>query len=122
MIVYVVGFLLVISLVFNLQLANKLKKLRQTGGRNMSSSGGRGGFLDQRRPPNRSVPGAPHRQPSGNRNSTRGVPPSGYRREAAGSQSNSMEEPLLTNSQDSADRGGRTQPQEGVDESKLEAE
>ena len=122
MIVYAVGLLLVISLVFNCQLANKLKALQQ-------STRARRDF-DQVREANRSFVGQPNiyytpaGQPSQNRTPARGVSYSNYLREAVeGGSRNSLEEPLLTAStSDDTDPVDNTESTEGVEESKQEAE
>jgi len=122
MIVYAVGLLLVISLVFNCQLANKLKSLQQ-------SIRARRDF-DQVREANRSFgrqPSSNHTpatQPSQNRNPARGVSYSNYLREAVeGGPHNSLEEPLLTAStSDDTAPVDNTESTEGVEESKQEAE
>ncbi len=122
MIVYAVGLLLVISLVFNCQLSNKLKSLQQ-------SIRARRDF-DQVREANRSFgrqPSSNHTpatQPSQNRNPARGVSYSNYLREAVeGGPRNSLEEPLLTAStSDDTAPVDNTESTEGVEESKQEAE
>ena len=112
---YAVGFLLVISLVFNCQLANKIRTLKQRSRRSTAS--------DQGQTPNRTISGSREAQDTGNRAPTSGVSYSQYLREAVEGRSNSsnMEEPLLTTSSDDADRSSSTELAEGVEESKQEA-
>jgi hypothetical protein len=111
-IVYAVGFLLVISLVFNCQLANKIKSTRRSTD------------YDQGQTPNRPISGSREAQDTVNRTPTSGVSYSQYLREAVEGRSNNsgMEEPLLTSSSDDADRSSSTELAEGVEESKQEAE
>jgi hypothetical protein len=128
MIVYVVGFLLVISLIFNLQLANKLKGLRrQQRSGESNNRGGDGEVPSHDGRPNQSTPGAREtllRRQNGMRSNIREVSPSDYLQEAAGDRSNSLEEPLLTTSEDDdiVDGGGQSESREGVEESKTETE
>jgi len=120
-IVYGIGFLLVVSLVFNCRLANRLKSLQQNGG----SAGGGDAIPNRRRPQNRSEAAATTTTSTSaliaHRNSS-GASPSDYLREAAGGQnsgissSNILEEPLLTASSDDPEST------EGVEESKQEAD
>jgi len=113
-IVYAMGFLLLVSLVFNCQLANRLKKLQDSGDRGGIDHGRRNGPIEgAQEAPTSATRGAP-------RNNS-GVSPSYYLREAAGGQSNSLEEPLLTASDDGANRR-HAESAEGVEESKQEVE
>lgn len=125
---YIVVFLLVISLIFNCQLANKLKGLHQQRSGGSHSDRGEGGVPGDGRPPSRPTPGAREallRRQNGLRSNIRDVSPSDYLQEAAGDRSNSLEEPLLTTSEDDDiidGGGGQSESREGVEESKVEAE
>ena len=112
MLVYSVGFLLVVSLILNLQLANKLKAIQQRTQRNNHS-----GAFDQAQTSSRPVSGS-STPPRDNRSPTTGVSYRRYLQRAVEGGGSSLEEPLLaaetTESAESATQS--------VEESKQEAE
>eukprot|EP00531_Pseudo-nitzschia_arenysensis_P004263 CAMPEP_0116131052 /NCGR_PEP_ID=MMETSP0329-20121206/8803_1 /TAXON_ID=697910 /ORGANISM="Pseudo-nitzschia arenysensis, Strain B593" /LENGTH=495 /DNA_ID=CAMNT_0003625463 /DNA_START=279 /DNA_END=1766 /DNA_ORIENTATION=+ len=133
-IVYAVGLLLVISLVFNCKLANKLKSMQQSArvGRDFHQVNAANRYYaaqQQQQTHQIRTPGQPNRSQT----PARGVSYRNYLREAVeGGQNNnnnndnSLEEPLLTAStstaSDDTDRVDNTEPAAGVEESKQEAE
>ncbi len=126
MIVYAVGILFVISLIFNCKLANKLKSMQQSArvGRDFHQVSAANRYLAAQANQNR-TPGRPNRTPTPGR----GVSYRNYLREAVEGGHNdngTMEEPLLTAStstaSDDTERVDNTDSAEGVEESKQEAE
>ncbi len=113
-IVYSVGFLLVVSLILNLQLANKLKAIQQSTRRNNNS-----GAFGQDQTSRRHVSTSSN-PPRGTRTPTSGVSYRQYVQRAVEGGRSSLEEPLLA--AENTENDQTAESTQSVEESKQEAE
>ena len=121
-IVYSVGFLLVVSLILNLQLANKLKAIQQSTRRNNDDNNGAFG-QDQTSVATSSTPARGNNTPTRARQSAMSALEASDRylsRHRPDLRESSLEEPLLA--ADNSENDQSAESTQSVEESKQEAE